>query len=492
LALSRAYTTITNPDDPNATMAAPATFVLYSDGRIDDLATEALRPGEELSFQVIGRADATNLGIEGIAAERSTTEPGLMQVFVTLRNDGPEPVETDLQLAVDGTVRTLTPKPIRVKPGGKDPQTQKWKPGTERVTFPPIVQPRAGAVTVELLRGDSLMVDNLADIAVAAPRRLKVALVGPLDFAVRNVVQVLPAERVEQLTPEEFAEQTKAKGATEFDVVVAQAASLPDPLPQGRYLIFGLPSGVEGLNPFGVKERLDVLSVRGEHPVLRAVNLNELYIAKAQAFAPASDVEALVEALGTPLVALVRRGQTQAVIVGFDPLDSNWPFQRGFVTFIANAVEWLGSIDQAAVQEEHRPGQALVARLPPTAREIRMRPPAGAEVEVTPRDGVVSFGPVERAGIYLLTWKDAQGEGRRSFAVNPAPGEGYIAAAESISLGTQKVTGQKGTGNILSDLWPYALAAAIALLALEWWVYHRKHWLRRTAAPVKAAPIIRA
>lgn len=492
LTLSRAYTTVTNPDDPKAVLASPATFVLYSDGRIADLAGEALRPGEDLIFQVIGRADATNLGIDSISAERSISEPGTMQVSVSLRNDSTEPAQTEMQLGVDGNVRAVFPKPVEVKGGSKDPSSGQWKPGTERVTFPPIVQPRAGAIRVEILRPDVLPVDNVADIAVAAPKRLKMAVVGPMEFAVLNVVQALPAEKIETLTIEEFAERTKSTGSTDYDVVVAMAGSLPSPVPGGRYMILGLPAGLEGLQGIGPKERLSVLSARQEHPILRAVNLTTLFVAKAEGFVPDADVEKLVESTGTPLVVLYRRGATQAVVLGFDPMDSNWPFERGFVTFVANTVEWLGSIDQAAAQEEHRAGQALVARLPIEAKEIKMRLPSGEEQTLAARDGVITFGPVERAGVYVLTWMDGKGEGRRVFAVNPTPGEGYVAAADNISLGTKVVEAQHGSGSILSDLWPFALAAAILLLVVEWWVYHRKHWIRKTAAPLKAAPIIRA
>jgi hypothetical protein len=91
----------------------------------------------------------------------------------------------------------------------------------------------------------------------------------------------------------------------------------------------------------------------------------------------------------------------------------------------------------------------------------------------------------------------------RAFAVNPAPGEGHIAAVPEIEVGTQRVAASGGTG-ALSDLWPYALAAALLLLVVEWWAYHRRHWVRpaagaRAVRPIGAgesrvggAPIIRA
>ncbi len=496
LALARAFTTVVNPDAAVAAPTKGAVLEVWSDGRISDLGEEALRPGEELVYRMVGRADAGNVGIEGIAAERSATEPGLIQVFVTLRNDTRESIETDLELLVDGQRRSVTQKPAVVAAASESNVDGKreYRPGTERVTFPPIVQPRAGVIGVRVVRGDDLPADNLAQIAVSAPRRLRVALVGGLDFAVRDVMTALPVEKLETLTAEEFV----ARGAKneQFDVVVAAAGALPAQLPPGRYLIFGVPASIEGLNPFASKDRLSVRSQRSEHPLLRAVNLDDLFVARATAIAPTSETEAIVEASETPLVVIARRGPVTAIVATFEPIDSNWPFQRGFVTFMANSIEWLGSMDQAAAQEEHHPGDVLTARVGTGTREVTVTLPAGGTQQVAPRDGTVAFGPVTLAGAYTFRWNDDRGDQRRIYAVNSADGEGRIAAAEKIGIGAQQVNATSGGSTALSDLWPYALAASLVLLVIEWWVYHRKHWLRRKpAAPgasvLPGAPIIR-
>ena len=58
----------------------------------------------------------------------------------------------------------------------------------------------------------------------------------------------------------------------------------------------------------------------------------------------------------------------------------------------------------------------------------------------------------------------------------------------------QRPAGSERNGQ---GLWPYALTAALFLLVLEWWAYHRRHWLRagrgaKAAKPVPGlAPIIR-
>jgi len=511
LSLARAFATVINPETQGATPSEGASLELWSDGRIADLAAEAIRPGETVSYHVCGRADAVNAGIEGIAAERSATEPGVIQVFVTVRNDGPEPIETDLELSIDGVRRSITPKPVKVPAAsgllsgsgstavgavGSGAASAPYKPGYERVTFPPIIQPRAGVISVSLVRADAMLADNRADIAVSAPRRLRIAVVGAIDFATKNVVSAIPAEKVEFLSAAEFA--TRGVKSDEFDVIVAAPTALPDPLPPGRYLLLGVPISIEGLNPYGSKEKLSVRSQRSEHPLLRAVNLDDLFIAKATAIAPTSDVESIIEGPDVPLVVVARRGLVAAVIVTFEPLDSNWPFQRGFVTFIANAVEWLGALDQAAVQEEHHPGETLSVRTAAGVKEAMLTLPDGTTQQLQAREGSVTFGPLVRAGTYEFRWTDDRGEQRRVFAVNAAEGEGRIAAADQLSVGAQLVLGTGSEGGSLSDLWPFALAAALVLLVLEWWAYHRKNWVRpaRGAKPVRPlgaiAPMIRS
>lgn len=499
LALARAFATVVDPEAQGAAAPEAATMELWSDGRIEDLAAESLRPGESLVYHVTGRADAANLGIEGIAAERSVTDPGLIQVFVTLRNDGPEPVETDVELLVDGIRRSITPKPVRVGAAGtrpaEDGRSPEYRPGYERLTFPPIVQPRAGVIAVQVTRTDALRADDRAEIAVAAPRRLRVALVGAVDGFARDAVGFLPTEKVESLSAEQFA--GRGAGSDQFDVVVATAAALPKAIPPGRYLVLGVPEGIEGLNPYGAKKGLAVRSQRSEHPLLRSVNLDDLFVGEATAIAPASDVESIVDGPDVPLVVVARRGPVTAAITTFEPARSNWWWQRSFVNFVANAVEWLGGLDQAAVQEEHHPGETLSVRTAAGVREARVTLPDGTTQLLAAREGSVTFGPLLRAGTYDFRWTDERGEQRRLFAVNPAAGEGRIAAADAVTVGTQAVAGSRGGAGTLSDLWPYALGVALLLLVLEWWAYHRRHWLvrqpREAAArpPAGLGPIIR-
>ena len=66
------------------------------------------------------------------------------------------------------------------------------------------------------------------------------------------------------------------------------------------------------------------------------------------------------------------RGPIRVICVTFNPLDSNWPFLRSFVTFAVNAVEYLGHSGEAISATSFAPGEALTARLPAAARQIEL------------------------------------------------------------------------------------------------------------------------
>ena len=162
----------------------------------------------------------------------------------------------------------------------------------------------------------------------------------------------------------------------------------------------------------------------------------------------------------------------------FDPLDSNWPFQRSFVNFIANSVEWLGSPAEAAAGGTLSPGDVIATTLPAGVREATVRHPDGSSESVAvPDPSQFSWGPIRRAGVYRVEWKSGGQTQERAFAVNMLdPVEARVAARETLQIGTERIQARRG-GGVLTDLWPWAIGAGLLLLAAEWWVYHRRHWM---------------
>ena len=104
LALARAFTTNDRPDEVKSGLReAPPTLELYSDGRIEDLDTLALREGEGVLYHRVGLAER-NFAVASVSAERPPDSPDRIQVFAALVNPRSEPAQVTLQLADDGIV----------------------------------------------------------------------------------------------------------------------------------------------------------------------------------------------------------------------------------------------------------------------------------------------------------------------------------------------------------------------------------------------------
>jgi hypothetical protein len=303
-----------------------------------------------------------------------------------------------------------------------------------------------------------------------------VLLVGASSI-VRGVVEALPVKSVDAVSAEEFTTRVAAQPSwiDAFDVIVLDGAS-PPVLPPSRYLVLGGTVPFEGLNPYGEKSDVSMRSAQAAHPLMRFVNLDELGVARAVAYSPASDVETVVEGSDGPLVMTLARGGGQAVVVAFNPLDSNWPFQRGFVNFMANAVEFLAASGREAALPTIMPGDTQPIRLPSGVRSIELVSPSGRTqgLAVTdPAQAVV--GPLRQAGVWTARWTEGGEQRARPIAVAlQDPREGRIGALESLALGLETVRGVKGGESGRSALWPWLLLAALAVLTLEWLVYLRK------------------
>lgn len=473
LELARAFTAVTRPDDPDARPAAPPVIELLSDGRIEDLPEQALRDGERIAYRPVGGRDAANAGVASVAAARDPDRPDQVQVFARLVNWGTVPRRTDVALIVDGDVRGLTPEPVEIPA-----RTSDARPGESQVGFPAIGLPRASVIGVRIDAADALPGDDIAHVVAAAPRALRLALVGRGAFAIRSALEGLgPAElRTFTLAEWEAAVAQEPSLADRFDAVILDGVA-PARLERGRFLTFAVVPPLPGFEPYGTKSAVVVRSTRDEHPLLRYVNLDGLWIGSMVAVAAGADAETVVDASEGAVVLAQSRGPVALVCVTFDPMESNWPFQRSFVNFVANAVDWLAANGRPITEEALRPGDALTARLPPEAAQVTLGAPDAQVAQVAvPEPASFAWGPARRAGVYTASWGTGDTASSRAFAVNlDSAREGRIDTLPELTLGTQQVSGQASTGANRTALWPWLILAAVAVLLLEWWV-----WLRRS------------
>lgn len=481
LELARAYTTIVDPDAQSGPGENPAALELWSDGRVSDLEDQVLKAGETFDYHRVGDPETANVGIASLAAERPYDQPGRIQVFVAVENPDPAPRELDLQLAVDGIVRSITPAPISVPAARQEPGIG-LVPGRRQISFTPIEQSSGAVIEVSILGNDGLASDDVAALVVPPSKRLRIALVGRDRPVIRSLLEGMPLESLEIVPPPVFARMAGEQAMEDWDVVILADPDLEmDSLPPGRYLSFGSAPPVDSLDPYGdPASGVVVRRARDSHPVMRMVNLDDLFVGALEKMVLGPGVSVIVESGDGPMVMEIDRGPVRMIHVAFDPLDSNWPYLRSFVNFTANAIEYLGSSGDALTLRSGRPGGPLTVRVPRAAVDARLTPPAGDPIDLTVDSaGDVSWGPARRTGLYEFSWSmpGASDRGTRVVAVNQFDrDERRVAAAESISIGTERLQGQnvRSAGTRWQDLWPWLLAAAIALSVLEWILWQRQ------------------
>jgi hypothetical protein len=476
LDVARSFMEVPNPDKQGAPQESGVTLELWSDGRIADVDRCVVKAGESLRYHPMGSPTARNAGVAGAGVSRLAGNPDEVAVFARIMNWNEAPLHSDVELWVDGTLRAVLPQGVDVPAAGEDPSRKTWLPGEIRVSFPSVTVKPDGIVEVRLVAVDDQPADNRMAMVAAPAAAARVLLVGASSI-VRGVVEALPVKSVDAVSAEEFTTRvaTQPSWVDAFDVIVLDGAS-PSSLPPSRYLVLGGTVPFEGLNPYGDKSDVSMRSVQSAHPLMRFVNLDELGVARAVAYSPASDVETVVEGSDGPLVMTLARGGGQAVVVAFNPLDSNWPFQRGFVNFMANAVEFLAASGREAALPTIMPGDTQPIRLPSGVRSIELVSPSGRTQELAVTDPAQAVvGPLRQAGVWTARWVEGGEQRARPIAVAlQDPREGRIGALESLAFGLETVRGVKGGESGRSALWPWLLLAALAVLTLEWLVYLRK------------------
>jgi len=448
----------------------PAQLVLFSDGRISDLEMIVVAP-DEIEFHQIGQSQE-NVAITAMDARRSYEQPEQVEVFASLENYGSQPATRDVQLGINGNVhavRSVTIPACEVQQGSKP-----WAPGKAAVNFS-LTYAGAGVLEVRQLGADALSCDDAAWSVVTPPKRLAVLLVTAGNPALESVFQACPIATVDPCTPAGFDAMDAAAFAShrQYDVIVLDN-HVPAHLPPCRYLVFGPPPrGIDVNSPRELENQV-IVDWRAQHPVLQYVNLTNFFAARTHQLLLPRDAEVLAEFNDSPAVALLRRNARTYLLVGFEVLQTNWPFEPGFVLFCYNALAFLGAQAGGGEQRKLDVGEPINVEDVPANAVVTVTRPDASRVELKPDPaGTVRFPGTQRVGIYTVSAPDLP---TRAYAVNLLDAaESRIEPQKEISFSTVTVAAQEGAvrrANV--PLWPWLVFGALLLACLEWLAYNRR------------------
>ena len=484
LELARAYTTNTDPETEGP-RTAPATLEIFSDGSIADLDAQVRRGDETVEYHRLGTPDAANLSVTSVSLQRPFNRPTAIEVFASLLNHTTEERAVDVELVVDGTIRAVQEVTLPAASeanadagAGAGTAAAQVAAGRRSVVFSPFEQPRGARIEVRMINAaDALPDDDVARIVAPPPRPLSVLLVTQRNSLVWAVIQGLDLAERKQITPDDWLTLQPTGSLDRYDVVVFEGWGPPadQELPPGSYLFLGALPALEAINGYGEGDAQVAIRVDRDHAALRHVQLDDLLVQKPLLVTASPRIEVLVRGSESPLVIALDRGPVRTLTVCFDPVDSNWPLLRSFVTFLFNAIEDLGHSGDALARSGLNPGDAIATSLPTTARDVNITLPGGQTLPAQSVDPTrFSWGPTRRGGFHRVTWT-GEGETERDFAVNIAgEAEGSIGATEAILFANESVEGVAASRAAYTSLWPWAVAICIVLLMIEWFVYTQK------------------
>jgi len=456
----------------------PAQLVLFSDGQIHDL-DQIVVSSDELIFHCIGES-RQNVAVTAMQARRSYENPEEVNVFATLSNYGQEQVTCDVQLSINNNVCAV--QSVTVPPRRTVEPEDAVRPGKLAVDFS-LSNAEAGVLEVRKLQDsnesasqpDYMSCDDAAWAILSPPKKLSVMLVTGGNSVLESALQACPLAQLEVKTPAQFdaIDPNTLSVEQDYDVIVLDN-HVPPTLPKCRYLVFGRPpDGIDVSAPEELENQV-IIDWRTKHPALKYVDLTNLFAAKCYRMILPRDADVLAEFNETPALAQVRRNGSVFLLVGFDVLQTNWPFEPGFVLFCYNAASFLGTQLGQGRDANLQVGQPIVVDglKGETSAQINGPGFSGSEIKAG-SSGSLRFPGTDRIGLYSLSITDQK---PRLFAVNLLnQKESNIEPEREILLSGQPVEAEeRDVSRANLPLWPFLVGLALVLVCLEWIIYNRK------------------
>ncbi len=311
---------------------------------------------------------------------------------------------------------------------------------------------------------DALPLDDTAYAVYQPPASGRVLLLSPGNLFLEQMLTALPG-----LQP--FRALPGAPLPTDpFDLYVLDGITDTEKIPLAD-LLWVNPISSTLFAAGEVFTHTKLLRVAENDPLTRFVDWSGVNVLQARRVQAPTWARVLVEAEGGPLVFAGQVGGRRVAVLTFRLQDSDLPLQLAYPILMANLIEYLAPAQQFSAPDGLRPGETLTIKPRSGESAIAIDDPDGVRYQAPTTEAGVLFVNTDKLGLYtVVSNQSVIGQ----FAVNLFnPAESDIKPAASIRVGRSDVaaTAREEPGQL--EIWPWLAALALALLLLEWWVYHR-------------------
>ena len=463
-------------NDVQVAEAMPATVILLSDGAfpaVPDIPLDYLT----VDYTPVGRDDVANAAILSFSIDRNPEHPEEIEAYARIGAFGPMTDSRTISLyrdnqLLDAATVTLSPE-----------EESGVRFGLEDV--------EEGILKLEIDGEDALATDNTAFAALRPVRRTNLLLVSRGNNALETAlatdsVAKLAQVRIESPSFLDGEEYPRLLEAGEIDLAIFDQCA-PKDVPPCNTLWFGIqPPG----DPWKLQQPqgpLLVLDWDREHPMMQYLELGSIRIVEGQPLVPPESATLLLQSDLGPLIAVAPRGPFQDAVVGFPLIDhqqspptvnTDWLIKRSFPLFLFSSVEFLGGGVSLSHARSVPPGDSIALTMNRKYPKLEIVAPDGKRIQQERGDQPsIVFSQTDQIGSYEV-FAEGQAQPLERFTVNLfSPKESSLKPQRELSLGEETIPEAVGTLWGRRELWRPLLLLALALLALEWFVFNRRSWI---------------
>lgn len=390
-----------------------ASIFLFSAGCFSSIVRP---PDVPLEFIALGDSQVENLMVEDVVPDGD-------RLYVSIYNNGTVPAKAEVEIR-DNSQTLLGRRDVDLEP--EERRILVWRN-----------LPSAPWYKAEIISGrDQLELDNEFFVLTAGSGGGKLLLVSEGNLFLERGLLLYPGTSISRVAPEDY----KPAMAELYDLFVLDGF-LPEELPRAPVLVFDPPHP----NPhFPTGAPVEISSLRVlPHPLLSHADFSEVRIGFGKTLTGGSG---LLETDNGLLASLYDLGGQPLAVFGFAVQAGDLPLRPAFPILLRNILDQFAGAN----------GQSGLLKFG--------HPPPGGAVVVQDTGGRDVSGETITAGIYTFALQEEE----QTVAVNPPLSTAGLGARQSLDAPGGAVEGRSRAAGV-PLLWPL-IAAALTLVALEWWV----------------------
>ena len=320
------------------------------------------------------KATTENVGIRHMGVRRAEDQPEVWRAFIAVRNYGTSSRTVTMRVRFAGSRFA----PRRIALGPADEQNIEYRFST---TSP-------GTLAVDLEPGDTLPVDDHAELHLPKPDLLRVAIYTARPELFRPLVDANRRIEATYFTPQQYNPKPRA------DVVLLDGIDPSSP-PQVPSLWI-TPPAINSPVPVTAVETNTSLRTWNSRSALGAgLHSRELKLASAEIFAASPSDTTVASTERGPIVVArpSAHGSARLAVIGFDPLHGNLRFELSTPLLFANLLDWLAP--ESFRTSDFSAGTVGTSSIPLDAGEaeggLRVFDERGFSVPFTVRNGILEL-----------------------------------------------------------------------------------------------------